>query len=165
MTLACRWAWPAALALLVSGCAGYSPSAVQPGMGAAELQRLMGPSTGRHALADGSSRLEFARGPQGLHTYMVDLDAEGRVTRWDQVLGELQFQSIEPGTAREDLLRRLGRPAFVRAGGWQPGEVWTYRFDDVFCRWWEVEVIDGRVRGAGFSPDPRCERNIERDLP
>jgi len=165
MTLPYRWSWPMALALLVSGCAGYSPSAVKPGMAAAEVQRLMGPPTGRHALAGGASRLEFARGPQGFHTYMVDLDPADRVTRWEQVLGEEQFHGIQPGTPREELLRRLGRPGLVRAGGLQPGEVWTYRFDDVFCRWWEVEVIDGRVRGAGFSPDPVCEKTIERNMP
>jgi hypothetical protein len=163
MTLLYRWAWALSLALLLGACASYGPSAIQPGMAAGEVQRLMGPPTGRHVLAGGASRLEFARGPQGLHTYMVDLDPAGRVTRWEQVLDESQFHAIQPGMPQEELLRRLGRPAFARPGGRQPGEVWTYRFDDVFCRWWQVEVVDSRVRGAGFAPDPRCEL-IEREV-
>ncbi len=165
MTLPFRIAGLLALAWMLSACAGYSPAAVRTGMSADEVQRLMGPPTGRHALPGGGSRLEFARGPQGFHTYMVGLDATGRTTGWQQVLQENSFHAIRPGLSREELLRALGRPGFVRAGGYQPGEVWTYRFDDVFCRWWEVEVVDGRVRGAGFSPDPRCEKNVERDMP
>lgn len=142
---------------LVTACAGYSPSAVQPGMDIAQVQALMGPPAARYAQGDGGSRLEYPRGPMGLHTFMVDLDAQGRVLGWQQVLTEAQFNAIQPGISAQELLRRVGRPAQVRGGGRQGGQVWSYRFDSWACQWWQVSVTDGVVGHAAYGNDPRCE--------
>ena len=146
-----------AAAFALAGCATYSPRDVRPGMSGAEVEAIMGPPHARHAQPDGGTRLEYARGPQGLHTFMVDLDAQGRVLGWQQVLTEANFNAVASGTPVPELLRRLGRPMAVRGGGWQPGQVWTYRFDSVFCQWWQVSVVEGRTAGAAYGPDPRCE--------
>lgn len=144
-------------AALLAGCATYSPRAVRPGMTADEVVAVMGAPNARHAQPGGGSRLEYARGPSGLHTYMVDLDAQGRVTRWEQVLDEAHFNAITPGMTVQELQRRLGRPSAIRAGGYQPGQVWSYRYDSSFkCDWWQVSVVNGLVRDAAFTPDPRC---------
>ena len=150
---------PAALALLLAACAGYSPADVRPGMSAEQVQALMGAPTGRYPNPDGGTRLEFARGPMGLHTYMVDVDAAGRVTGWKQVMDEREFNAITPGMPVQEMLRRIGRPAQVRGGGWQPGQVWSYRYDGPFCLWWQISVVGDTVKDAAYGPDPRCERS------
>jgi hypothetical protein len=152
-----------AAAALLAGCAGYAPRGIAPGQSAAQVQQQLGTPTGRHTLAGGGTRLEYARGPFGKHTYMVDLDPAGRVTGWQQVLTEANFNAVagSPGMPAEELLRRLGRPSHVRGGGWQPGEVWSWRYDAVFCQWFQVDVVAGRVRGAAYGPDPLCD--IDRD--
>lgn len=149
-------------AALAAGCAGgigsYNPPPSVVGLDAAALEARMGPATGRHALPDGGTRLEFARGPYGLHTWMVDLDPQGRAVRAEQVLTVANFQQVREGDRREDVLRRLGRPSEVRPGGWQGGETWSWRYDaDHNCLWFEVSMKDGTVRGMGQAIDPRCD--------
>ncbi|HQY08456.1 MAG TPA: hypothetical protein PK797_07085, partial [Burkholderiaceae bacterium] len=66
--------WLGLIALVtLTGCAGYSPAALQPGQTAEQVRALMGPPTGEHGLPGGGIRLEYARGPAGLQTFMVDL--------------------------------------------------------------------------------------------
>jgi hypothetical protein len=150
-------------AALLAACAGYSAQGIAPGQTAAQVEQQLGPPTGRHRLPDGGTRLEYARGPYGKHTYMVDLDTAGRVAGWQQVLTEANFNQVagEAGMPVDELLRRLGRPTHRRSGGWQPGEVWSWRYDAVFCQWFQVDVVAGRVRGAAYGPDPLCD--IDRD--
>jgi hypothetical protein len=153
-----------ALALAVAGCTGYGPRGVNVGDSAQAVAERMGPPTGRYALPQGGTRLEYARGPFGKHTYMVDVDAQGRVVRWTQVLTEPNFETVQPGMAQDDVLVTLGRPSDRRGGGWQGGEVWSYRYEAVFCQWFQVSVKDGRVTSAGYGPDPLCDVN-DNDLP
>ena len=63
-------------ALLLAGCAQLPPA---PGTAADEVRRTWGTPTGTHALAAGGTRLEYATGPYGRTTWMIDLDAAGRV--------------------------------------------------------------------------------------
>ncbi|MEJ7928947.1 hypothetical protein WG922_03080 [Ramlibacter sp. AN1015] len=146
------------LVLVLSACAtGYGPGEVRAGMSAAQVTELMGRPTAVHALAGGGGQLEFARGPAGLHTYMVDLDPAGRVLGWRQVLTEENFNAVPRGLPVNELRRRLGPPTQVRSGGWQPGEVWSYRFDSWACQWWQVDVVNGFTGAAAYGADPRCE--------
>ena len=148
------------IALLLSACAGYAPRTLHAGNTEADTVHELGPPTGRYALPGGGQRLEFARGPFGKHTYMVDLDAQGRVTGWRQVLTEENFNQVHAGETREDLLRTLGRPAETRPGGWQGGQVWSYRYETLMglCQWYQVSLTDaGIVTDGAYGIDPRCD--------
>ncbi|MEW6703248.1 MAG: hypothetical protein AB1430_00160 [Pseudomonadota bacterium] len=150
------------VATLGSACSGYMPRELRSGQTEADAVRELGPPTGRHALPGGMQRLEFARGPYGKHTYMVDLDAQGRVIGWQQVLTEDHFNQVRAGETREALLRRLGRPSEVRAGDWQGGQVWSYRYETLMglCQWFQVSLDDhGVVTSTGYGIDPRCDHN------
>lgn len=149
-------------AAMLSACAGYSPREVRAGMSAGDVAERMGSPTARHPMPDGGTRLEYARGPAGLHTYMVDLDPQGRFTRWQQVLHEAQFNAIPVGLPVAELRRVLGTPSDVRSGGWQPGQVWSYRFDSLSCQWWQVDVVQGQTGRAAYGNDPRCLVNDAR---
>jgi outer membrane protein assembly factor BamE (lipoprotein component of BamABCDE complex) len=147
---------------LVAACTGYGPRDVRTGQTADEVAQAMGPPTARHALPQGGTRLEYARGPFGKHTYMVDLDPQGRVTSWKQVLNDASFMTVQPGWTQAELLMQLGRPSDRRSGGWQGGEVWSYRYDATFCLWFQVSVHGGRVTSTGYGPDPLCDVNDDR---
>lgn len=152
--------WNAALAALavLSGCAGYSPSGLTPGATEAAVRAQMGGPTGRHALPEGRSRLEYARGPAGRHTYMLDFDAAGRLQSWTQVLTEPNFARVQPGWTAEQLLTELGRPTQEQVYPLGQVRVWSYRFDSWDCSWFQVTVAlsDARVTQTGLGPDPRC---------
>jgi hypothetical protein len=147
------------LAALVAGCAGYTPTNALTGRSAEEAAGVLGPPSARYTLPGGIQRLEFARGPYGKHTYMIDLDTAGRVARVEQVLSERNFESIRPGDARQSVLLLLGRPSEV-GRIWRGAELWQYRYEAHVCRWFVItlEPDGGGVRDAGYLPDPACDR-------
>ncbi len=154
-------------ALALAACAMYAPRSLKAGDSLDEVRRQLGEPTARYTLPTGT-RLEFARGPYGKHTYMVDVDAQGRVTAWQQVLTEENFNRVEAGQTGEQLLMQLGRPAETRPGGWQRGQVWSYRYDTVMglCQWFQVSLDDhGVVTSSAYGIDPRCDVNDKARFP
>lgn len=146
------------------GCASPARSLVV-GMPRADVERALGMPNARHALPVGE-RLEFATGPYGRTTWMVDLNAAGKLESARQVLDErhlLEVQARLPGMTRDALLRTLGRPGEVRGGGWQGGQVWSWRYETHWCLWFQVSIgDDGRVRDGAFLPDPVCDHDDDR---
>jgi hypothetical protein len=149
------------VAIAMSGCAGlgaYGPGPLQPGARVDDARARMGEPTGRYALPAGGERLEYARGPYGRHTFMLDFDAGGRLLTWTQVLTERNFATIQPGQSRDEVLRTLGRPSDVRDLSFQKRSLWSYRYEAVFCQWFQVSLDrQDRVVEAGYGPDPLCD--------
>jgi hypothetical protein len=142
----------------MAACAGYAPGDLPAGTTEAALRARMGEPTDALSRPDGSRRLEYARGPFGKHTYRVDVDATGRVTGWRQILDEAAFEALPLEVPAAEVRERLGRPSQVRVGWRGVGEVWSYRYEWFnLCRWFQVWLVDGRVREAGYAPDPLCE--------
>lgn len=148
----------------LTGCVAYAPGERAAGTSVDDLRQRMGEPTARHELADGTTRLEYARGPAGLHTYMVDLDAAGRVQRWAQVLAGPSFARIQTGWSLAQVKREFGRPtqdhSYARLGQ----RVWSYRWNSWDCTWFQVtfSVDHDMVISTGSGPDPRCEVNDDR---
>lgn len=154
----------AMLGSVLVACASFAPADVRPGQGIDAVLKSMGTPTGRYALAAGSQRLEYARGPYGLQTWMVDVDAAGRVVQVQQVLDETRFASVQPGATRDEVLLTLGRPGSV-AGAWRDRKLWYWRYENHVCRWFVVTLTpDDRVQDAGFAPDPACDHDDDDDL-
>jgi hypothetical protein len=150
-----------ATAVLLGGCA----IPFKPGQTEAEVIAAAGPPTGRYVMPDGTRRLEYATGPMGRHTWMVDLDAQGRVQQVEQVLSEMTFLKITDGMARDDVLRLIGRPAH-RQREWMNKETWFWRYPTNDCLWVGVTMLppDWKVQhGAGYLPDPICDDNDRGD--
>jgi hypothetical protein len=146
------------LAVGLTACAGYGPGAdVRAGSSEAEVVQTMGPPTGRYTLLNGTQRLEFARGPFGRHTWMVDLDAQGRVANVEQVLDAQHFARVMPGQTRDDVLRTLGRPG-ERVGMYRNGQIWSWRYANNDCLWWQAQFdAQGVVTAAGYAPERGCD--------
>jgi hypothetical protein len=153
----------AAVALLV-GCAAYTPGELASGTPVDALRQRMGEPTARHALPSGGTRLEYARGPAGLHTYMIDLDGSDRVLRWVQVLDAASFARLQPGWSREQVRRELGTPTQEQVFNRLDQRVWSYRWNSWDCTWFQVtfSLANDLVHSTGSGPDPRCEVNDDR---
>lgn len=147
-------------ALLLAACAVQPPSA---GSTEAQAVAALGRVTSRYPLPAGGQRLEFATGPMGRTTWMVDLGPDGRSTRAEQVLNTMHFAAFAeraPGMSQDELLRTLGRPAERRHAGLAGGETWSWRYPTNDCLWFQVSVgADGRVIGGGYAIDPVCDVN------
>jgi hypothetical protein len=160
-----RRAAVALAATLLAGCATYGPGNLSVGQTEADALAKLGQPTERASLPGGGTRLDFARGPYGPHTYRVELDASGRIGAIGQLLTEANFATVRPNMASAEARERLGRPSETR-GGWRGvGEVWSYRHVSPFCKWFQVWIVDGRVREAAYADDPLCDekRRISGD--
>jgi hypothetical protein len=140
------------------GCTAYSPGSLPERSSIADARARLGTPSGEYALAGGAKRLEYARGPFGLHTYMLDFDAAGTLRSWYQVLYEENFATIRPGMTSEQVLVAIGHPGH-RFGVWSGQQtMWAYRFDSPACVWFLVGVDPaGQVASTQYGPDPRCE--------
>ena len=137
-------------AVVLAGCATPSASSLKVGATSAELGATMGTQVPSYALPDGGKRLEF-RG-SGPRTYMVDVDASGKMTQAVQVLNTDNFRNVKAGMTREQLLMTLGQPSNVAPGGRQGGQVLSWNFQNTQCQWFQVSVdAAGRTTGPGVS--------------
>lgn len=145
----------ALLPALLTACAMPPPA---PGSAEADLRRQWGAPTDTHTLPGGGTRLEYATGPYGRTTWMVDLDAEGRVQRARQVLTPESLFALPAGTLDRAALRReLGRPGEVRGvhGG---GQTWYWRYETNDCLWLVASISpQGVYTGGALLPDPSCD--------
>jgi hypothetical protein len=111
--------------------------------------------------------LEYATGPWGRTTWMVEVDAAGRVIAARQVLTLASlsaFQQAAPGMAADEVLRTLGRPAERQRLARIGGEIWSWRYETNECLWFQATVGgDGRVRDSGFAIDPACDGGPAHD--
>lgn len=157
-----KWFCSVVSLLALGACATYRPQDIRAGQSQADVATLMGTPTGSYALPAGVTRLEYATGPQGRVTWMVDLDSAGKVIAWKQVLNEASFSEVQinyESLTVESLRSTLGRPGHVRGGGWQGGQVWSWRYPTNECFWFQVSTRDdGKLRdGGAYGIDPQCD--------
>ena len=139
-----------AAAVLLVACATSNLDNLKPGASLAEVQAQLGNAAASYPLPNGGKRLEF-RG-SGPRTYMVDIDATGKMVQAVQVLNTDNFRNIVAGMTREQVLMTLGRPNNVAPGGRQGGEVWSWNYQNTQCQWFQVSIgADGLTRGPGSS--------------
>ncbi|MBL8325217.1 MAG: hypothetical protein JNJ89_09705 [Rubrivivax sp.] len=148
--------------VLAVGCAVAPPP---PGQERDAVLARWGAPTARHVLPAGGERLEYASGPFGRTTWMIDLDAAGRVFGSRQVLDEAHFAELAesaaraPGLTRAELLRAIGTPGERHGAGLIGGEVWSWRYVTNDCLWFQVSIdlAADRVRSAGYGIDWQCD--------
>ncbi len=147
--------WLLLLAAALAACAPLpTPRSEQ------EVLQTWGAPTSRYTLQGGGQRLEYASGPYGRATWMMDLGPQGQVLRMRQVLTDTELMAVQaampmPATA---LLQWIGRPGESRHGGRAGGRVWGWRYQTNDCLWFLVSVDDaGAAQSAAFMTDPRCD--------
>jgi outer membrane protein assembly factor BamE (lipoprotein component of BamABCDE complex) len=100
-----------------------------PGISTEEqIRDQMGKPETERTFTDGSKRLEYPRGPQGLNTYMVDIDRDGKLQSITQVLTAENFAKIRPGMTEDEVRRLLGKPGQVAVFPLKPETVWSWKW-------------------------------------
>ncbi len=145
------------VAALLCGCAGYSPHQGhfgQPLDVAGESQdvlvaRLGPPERALHI--DGLRVLHFPRGPAGSHTYFVYVDNQDRVVKWEQVLTEERFNTIQPGMNQDEVVNLIGITKITNGLARNRGYVWHYRYETPHCKSFVIEFTpEDTVRSSGY---------------
>lgn len=148
--------------LYIVGCAPYGPTTLKVGSTEREVLRVMGEPNQIYQIAQGK-RLEYARGPWGQETFMVDLDLKNEVRQIEQVLTKEKFQTIKIGqTTQTEVARTFGHPAEI--GKVFNGDItWTYRYREVV--WNQMYHIyfnaQGIVTRAHSGPDEWLDCNSQ----
>lgn len=159
-----RWRRFAALQVVVAllaGCAGM-PERIPPGTPRSDIESRLGVPSSVHRLADGM-RLQYSWLPAGQQVYNLDLDAQARLRRVDQVMDLAWFHRIGVDRwTRQDVLLLFGRPAWVERVARFDGDIWTYRFlEATRARQAHIHLDpSGVVRRVMFSDEP-----VPDDLP
>ena len=149
----------AAACMALAGCGALRPpGSLPPGTPIGEARQAFGGPSAEYALPGGEKRLEFRQGRQ---TYLLTFDADGRLVSSAQVLTPDTFAAITPGMTEDDVLARLGRPAFVTPIGWQQQQLWSYRFGGLEgdCVVFQVSISNAthKVANTGPNMDPACD--------
>jgi hypothetical protein len=150
-----------AIVATITGCA--SLGAVAPGTPEAELRARFGRPTAEHDLGAGFKRLEYLTGPAQQTKYMIDVDANGRVQRVEQVLTLERFARLRIGIDDRAVVRReFGVPFYEQRFALSGLTAWMYPYKEGGV--WDSEMAvyfdaNGIVRKVESGPDPRFLRN------
>ncbi|WGS51305.1 outer membrane protein assembly factor BamE [Paraburkholderia sp. D15] len=94
----------------------------------AQIRDQMGKPETERTFTDGSKRFEYPRGPEGLNTYMVDIDSSGKLQSITQVLTAANFAKIHVGMSEDEVRRLLGKPGQVAVYPLKPETVWSWKW-------------------------------------
>lgn len=121
--------------LLLGACAAYSGHELKPDADRLEdVLRVMGQPAMRWQEVDGTAQLAYPRGPQGYHTYMVHIGADGKLRRIENVMDAKSFALIQPGMTKTQVLRILGPsyPGWTEYYSARDELAWEWRFCDTW---------------------------------
>ena len=116
----------AALAALAA-CA--TPQSLAPGTTVDEARARLGKPTGSYSLPAGGSRLQYSNQPFDQTVWNADFDAQGRLSRVEQVMSDAAFARVRSGKdTQDDVLRDFGRPADMFVYKLRDESAWMYRY-------------------------------------
>jgi hypothetical protein len=128
-------------ALFLVGCASHSGGGLTPGSSSLDdVLAQMGPPARQWTDAGKGAQLSYPRGPAGLHSYMVFIDARGRLDRIENVMTDRSLARVKAGMGKDDVLRLLGPPV----------PEWTVYFAARRELAWEWRYCNGRSMTARF---------------
>jgi outer membrane protein assembly factor BamE (lipoprotein component of BamABCDE complex) len=106
---------------------------------------------------DGARSLEYPKGPAGHRTWVFDIDKDGKLKDYRQVLTEENFARVQPGMSKDAVRRLLGRPRSVVQFKRKNEEVWEWRYlqSNVTSRLFNVHfnIESGRVTQTSAVDD------------
>jgi len=131
-------------------CTTYAPSNVMLGKNKAELIGLLG-KPNRISKEGIFTRLDFPRGPAGMHTYFVYLDDAVRIVSCRQVITEENFALIQVDISKDKVIELIGQTDIIKQLARNRGYVWSYRFETAACKYFAIEFTsEDKVRSAGY---------------
>lgn len=119
-----------AVALMLSGC-DYRVNELTPGKSTGfQVRDVLGTPTNEWKEADGTMQWEFARGPQGVVTYMAVISTDNVLKEFRQVLAPTYFAKIQTGMTKDDVRKIIGRPAESMPFPMKKEEVQSWRYEE-----------------------------------
>jgi hypothetical protein len=109
---------------------------------------------------DGTKVYFFPKGPEGARTFAITMSKDDKVAAIEQVLTEKNFAKVQPGMAKDDVRRLLGKPRSTEFFQLKNEDVWDYRYlvDANNTRIFNVHVdrATGKVTTTSSQDDPKA---------
>ena len=128
-------------AMLLAACAAYSGTGLKPDESRLEdVLRIMGEPAMQWQEPDGSRQLAY---PRGIHTFMVDIGADGRMQKIENIMSMKTFTRIRPGMSKSEVLRILGPSESSGTAYYKARDelVWEWRYCDDWNEAARFEVL------------------------
>ena len=139
-----------AFSLATAACVGLASGDLRVGMSTAEdVVRTLGEPVMQWSDPDGGRRYAYPAGPAGVSTTMVDIGADGRVTRIDNVLAPESVARLAAGMDKQQVLRALGPPEPSWTAYFQARDelVWEWRVCDEWRQLARFDVLFDATQG------------------
>ncbi len=94
----------------------------------ADVRGVMGQPDSVREESDGGRTLEYPKGPEGVRTWMFRIASDGRLTGYQQVLTDENFDRVQKGMTRDEVRNMLGRPRSVVPFKRKNEEVWDWKY-------------------------------------
>lgn len=121
-----------------------------------DVVRLFGPPAAVRALPAGKG-LVYPLGPEGAHTLLLRIGADGRYQGRENLLTRENFGRIGAGMSGEEVTALLGPPGRTQPYALSKQTGWEWRFQDGMDTRIFVVMFDsaGRVVSTSIEEDPR----------
>jgi hypothetical protein len=120
----------------------------------ADVTKIMGQAEKVWHNADSTRTLVYPMGPEGVHTWMVNVSLNGILTEVNQVLTEDNFNKVNVGMTHDEISRLLGKPKSVVQFKRKGEEVWDWKYKNVYEeRFFNVhfDISSGLVLKTSYS--------------
>lgn len=121
-----------------------------------DVRRLFGVP---HAVRDsgGGRGLVYPLGPEGAHTLLIQIDANGRYQGRENLLTRENFNRVAPGQKEADVVSLIGPPGRTQRYALKNETAWEWRYFDgtetrLFVAMFDA---DGTVVSTATEEDPR----------
>ena len=121
-----------------------------------DVRKLFGVPSATRELAGGKG-LVYPLGPEGPHTLLLRIDANGRYQGRENILTRANFNRVASGQRQIDVLGLLGPPGRTERYALKQETAWEWRFLDGNDTRLLVVTFDngGTVVGSAIEEDPR----------
>jgi len=121
-----------------------------------EVRQLFGEPAAVRDVAGGKG-LVYPLGPEGPHTLLMKIGADGKYLGREDLLARSNLDRITPGMKERDVLVALGRPGHAQKYPLKRQTTWQWRFNDrVDTRMFVVTFDEsGTVVSTAVEEDPR----------
>ncbi len=152
--------------LSLAGCA--APSSIVPGTPESEVISRFGQPAEVYPLPTPlqARRLAYPIGRLYQQTWMVDVDAQGRVLRVEEVISAAHFAQVRVGQDDMTIIRReFGPPRLIQTYTLSGLTAWMYPYLEDLAWYSEMAIYfdkSGIVRRVESGPDPRFVGGSDR---
>lgn len=121
-----------------------------------DVRRVLGPPESVRTI-DGGTGLVYPLGPEGAHTLLIRIGADGRYQGREDLLTRKNFARVGAGMNEASVRAILGPPGRTQEYRLKGETAWEYRFNDGAETRMFVVMLDarGQVVSTAIEEDPR----------